>query len=169
MDTKMHALEKAQEMQKNEAERGIICTIDHPFECSKWVVVDVGMGMAIREFKYTDPEPLKKDTLCLCDDGIMRYAMGECDKDSVNKFYVQGFCSKNVGKAHSYFSFDRFEIIETPGEFESMQTQDIMCCDFGCARYVNKWQRVESDKFLNGCCEGCTVLVGTPSNLKTRE
>lgn len=58
----MQALEKAQEVQKSEAEVGTICIIDHISDWPKWVVVDVDRGVAIREFKYSDLKPLEKDT-----------------------------------------------------------------------------------------------------------
>lgn len=163
----MQALEKAQQVQKDETENGTICTIDHISDRPKWVVVGTERGVAIREFKYADPKPLVKDTYCMCGDGIMRHAMGELDGNGVNKFYAQGFCSKNVGRDYHHYTFKDFEIIETPGEFERVQTPDEICRVYQCQHIREKHSRNPSIYGMHKPCLDCTILTVTPSKLKS--
>lgn len=157
MDTKMEALEKAQRMQRDKINNGECAAMQH-YVLGCYFNVEWTSGHAI--FKYAEPKPLEKDTLCLCGDGVMRYAKGELNEDGVNKFYAQGFCSKNVGRGYSHSIFKDFEIIETPGEFERVWSINTGHCT-ECSNLDNVKH--------NNLCRSCTVMIGNPSNFNLKK
>lgn len=162
MDTKMQALKKAQKKHQELVAYGLQSDIFHLQSYGKFVVsVD---NKVVHEFVYSDPKPLEKDTLCLCGDGVMRYAKGELSEDGVNKFYAQGFCSKNVGRGYHHYTFNDFEIIETPVEFERVQPTINMCLSNRCIYFDPRMAKCRAEN-----PDECTVLVGKPSKLKSEK
>lgn len=167
MDTKMQALQKAQELFMrllNDGKQPCITNVEST-SVGKYFCVS---PVEIKEksiFEYSDQKPLERDTL-VKEGNVFRWAFGELDDNGINLFYPKGWNSKsNIAlNVESLIPVHDFEIIETPGEFERVQTHDEQCIYFGCSKYVKKWQRVESDKFLNGDCERCRIPIGTPSN-----
>lgn len=105
-------------------------------------------------FPFEEPRPMAQDTLCLCDDRILRYAQGII-KDGVNAFYIPGVSSKNVGEKTLKQYFDHFEIIETPADFETLQTFELSPC-VGCWSAKNGMGPTVD-------CESCTVKISKPT------
>lgn len=164
MDTKMQALEKAQKEAIEQLKSGRWLS---PIRYSDGAVVffsgpehDISYK---HKFVYEEPKPLAKDTLARVEwpyrPGVYLWSTG-----NLNEWYPLGINSKNWHTlCGEKIICDNFKIIETPDEFERVQTPDDVCINSGCSKYVNKWCGVDFDKFLTVDCKKCTVPVGTPS------
>jgi hypothetical protein len=164
MDTKMQALAKAQELQRQELlKTNKVVDLFHRSEEHRFDVwIDDELSS---EFKYSELKPLAHDTLVHdASSGMYLYACGEI-MDSKHVFYPPGYCSKNINRNGVYWVGGKailleegtFEIIEKPAELDRIPSCGPICANVGCIFE-------SSDK-----CKNCTFLIGKPTEMKEEE
>lgn len=175
MDTKMQALEKAQELfvsLLNDGKQPCITNVESATHGKYFSVSLVEINQK-SIFEYSDPRPLEKDTYVFDKKhGIYRHASGELDTHFGNAFYPAGYCSLNIKDGVTGWAFLRdceFEVIETPGEFERVQTPDEICRVYQCQHIREKHSRDPSIYGMHKPCLDCTILTVTPSKLKSEK
>lgn len=160
---KIEALKAAQKEQINAADNSRHYTLQHDSESKKWCLYD-GVKL-LQTFPYEDPKPLAQDTYIWAKNlRLYLYAMGEFSDHGFNKCYPPGRCSKNADGFEDFISVDEFKIIETPTDFETMQTPDAVCENRECKKYANK--RLGRQYWLHSDCQRCRISVSEPTGLK---
>lgn len=163
---RVKALKAAQARQLAEAEQGKMYGM-HIRDNSCELITESGKSFG--SFPFEDPEPLPRNSLAMCFDGLLRYALGDT-LNGIHKFAKPGYdADTNFDNGYDGLKDGEFEIIELPDEFDTIPTPDDICTEKRCPQYPEKWQRTWSEKYLHSDCQKCTVKTSTPTRMKKNE